>query len=106
MSSNYKEQNQREAAAKMAECRDLPTAIEYLAQWADWECGDPRIICENIANYIRSNTSNRECCNGLGTIDETLGGVFTANQSATCPDCDGTGESRPTCPIRFLIIWV
>jgi hypothetical protein len=55
MSSNYEEQNQREAATKIAECTDLPTAIEYLAQWADWECGDPRIICQNIADYIRSN---------------------------------------------------
>jgi len=35
-----------------------------------------------------------ETCQGLGTIDETLGGWSTDNPAATCPDCDGVGEAR------------
>ena len=103
MSGNYEEQNQREAATKIAECTDLPAAIEYLAQWADWKCGDPKAICENIADYIRSNVINCETCNGLGTIDLTLGGWSTDDPAAACPDCEGTGEFRPAHPTQFLI---
>jgi ferric-dicitrate binding protein FerR (iron transport regulator) len=51
--NSYAEQNQREAAAWIAKCKDLPTAIEYLAVWADWEADDPKVICENIAKYLK-----------------------------------------------------
>jgi ssDNA-binding Zn-finger/Zn-ribbon topoisomerase 1 len=33
-----------------------------------------------------------ECCGGVGTIDETLGGIATSNPAAKCPDCHGLGE--------------
>lgn len=33
-----------------------------------------------------------ECCQGEGTIDETLGGEAFSNPEAECPDCDGAGE--------------
>jgi len=32
-----------------------------------------------------------ECCDGVGHVDETLGGVAVANPKAQCPDCDGWG---------------
>lgn len=33
-----------------------------------------------------------ECCRGIGTVDERLGGEPFSNPEATCPDCDGIGE--------------
>lgn len=36
-----------------------------------------------------------ETCEGLGTIDETLGGEFFSNPKAECPDCDGKGYWIP-----------
>lgn len=36
-----------------------------------------------------------ETCEGLGTIDETLGGESFSNPKATCPDCDGQGWWTP-----------
>lgn len=36
-----------------------------------------------------------ETCEGLGTIDETLGGEHFSNPKATCPDCDGQGWWTP-----------
>jgi hypothetical protein len=35
-----------------------------------------------------------ETCDGEGTINELLVGGATANPAATCPDCDGVGETR------------
>ncbi len=32
-----------------------------------------------------------ETCEGLGTIDETLGGEHFSNPRSECPDCDGRG---------------
>ena len=32
-----------------------------------------------------------ETCEGVGTIDETLGGYAFSNPKAQCPDCDGKG---------------
>jgi len=36
-----------------------------------------------------------ETCEGLRTIDETLGGEFFSNPKAECPDCDGKGYWIP-----------
>ena len=36
-----------------------------------------------------------ETCEGLGTIDERLGGEFFSNPKAECPDCDGKGYWIP-----------
>jgi len=44
---------------------------------------------EAAKQYVECKT-----CQGLGTIDETLGGWSTDNPAATCPDCDGVGEAR------------
>lgn len=35
-----------------------------------------------------------ETCGGIGTIDETLGGIATSNPEAECPDCDGHGYNE------------
>jgi DnaJ-class molecular chaperone len=34
-----------------------------------------------------------ECdvCEGIGTIDELLGGIARSDPEAKCPDCDGSG---------------
>ena len=32
-----------------------------------------------------------DTCGGVGTIDETLGGISTSNPAAKCPDCSGKG---------------
>ena len=32
-----------------------------------------------------------ECCNGTGVINERLGGEWSSNPAAKCPDCDGDG---------------
>lgn len=95
MINDYAAINQRQAAAQIvATCKDISSAIECMAVWADWEAEDPKVICQNIASYIKNNVVNCDCCNGTGTIDERLGGLAESNPAATCPDCDGTGEFR------------
>lgn len=37
-------------------------------------------------------TKDCNTCQGVGTIDERLGGYSFSNPEATCPDCSGTGE--------------
>jgi hypothetical protein len=53
MSKRYAEINQREAAARIATCKDLSSAIECMAVWVDWEAADPKVICENISSYLK-----------------------------------------------------
>lgn len=36
-----------------------------------------------------------ETCEGVGTIDETLGGEHFSNPKANCPDCGGLGYWVP-----------
>ncbi len=95
MINDYAAINQRKAAAQIAAtCKDLSSAIEGMATWVDWEAEDPKAICQNIADYIKNNVVNCDCCNGTGTIDETLGGLAESNPAATCPGCNGTGYLR------------
>jgi len=37
-------------------------------------------------------TKDCTTCQGVGTIDERLGGEAFSDPEATCPDCGGTGE--------------
>lgn len=41
-----------------------------------------------------------ETCEGLGTIDETLGGHSFSDPKAPCPDCDGKGWWRRAAPVH------
>lgn len=56
--------------------RDVPAALSLLR--AALEAREP------VKHWC-------ETCEGLGTIDETLGGESFSNPKATCPDCDGQG---------------
>lgn len=46
-----------------------------------------------MSEELRLAQAEHECetCGGIGTIDETLGGISTSNPEAECPDCDGKG---------------
>lgn len=45
-----------------------------------------------------------ETCEGLGTVDETLGGEPFSNPKAPCPDCGGQGwHSSPALGMRYRI---
>lgn len=53
-----------------------------------------------------------ECCDGVGTIDERLGGEIFSNPKAKCPDCDGNGYvvgnliAASTAPVSKAITWL
>jgi hypothetical protein len=49
-----------------------------------------------LAGEPAVETIECECCRGVGTIDERLGGYGFSNPAATCPDCDGHGEIELT----------
>lgn len=48
-----------------------------------------------------------ECpsCNGVGTYDETLGGVPYGVTNRRCPDCDGDGHFFPSQEVLDAIAW-
>ena len=47
-----------------------------------------------------------ETCQGTGKINETLGGYGFSDPSATCPDCDGSGEIESIHDFRASQWWV
>lgn len=47
-----------------------------------------------------------ETCQGTGKINETLGGHSFSDPSATCPDCDGSGEIESIHDFRASQWWV
>lgn len=44
-----------------------------------------------------------QTCDGLGTVDETLGGHSKASSAAKCPDCDGRGQVADESRIYELV---
>ena len=65
------------------------------------QCGDPVIQPRDSEEYCENcgwpdenrDQDDRKCeaCDGVGTIDESLGGEAFSNPASTCPDCDGRG---------------
>lgn len=50
-----------------------------------------KLVYNPIAPYFFDDAVC-ETCNGLRTVDETLGGCATANPEAPCPDCPSTNK--------------
>ena len=46
---------------------------------------------KTIGEELRGMDFPCETCNGVGTIDERIGGEWFSNPVFPCPDCDGTG---------------
>jgi hypothetical protein len=45
-----------------------------------------------------------ETCEGLGTIDQRLGGEWNSDPKAECPDCEGHGYWVPFAPVAFPLM--
>ena len=66
-----------DSSLKMPNMKDLGEWIEEAANTLD---------CLTEPEPIKCDT-----CQGVGEIDERLGGYHTSNANAQCPDCDGAG---------------
>jgi hypothetical protein len=97
-------QEPREAALTEPSGETLAQREEVCAAWADLPDElrkDKRLrrlylALGGVNMEEPGNGRTCEVCDGLGTVDETLGGYSFSNPKATCPDCDGKGYWEPT----------
>ena len=57
-----------------------------------------------IGDFSETVTMQCEICEGVGTIDERLGGEAFSDPAATCPDCEGAGEYGLKVPVSWTTI--
>ena len=65
-----------------------------------------RLEAELAAERAAPEPIQCETCQGTGKINETLGGYGFSDPSATCPDCDGSGEIESIHDFRASQWWV
>ena len=85
------------------------TTIDATVAQPDPAQADATLMNEGTkAQPVRQASTDKhwcETCDGIGTIDETLGGEHFSNPKAECPDCDGNGYwIRRSQPVQLAAV--